>query len=81
MTIKSFLKKGGYKAYKKPKMPRLTKAPKQTILDFAIQHADWTIKDWCRVIWSDECKVTRYQTDLHSKSWRKATANLQGKNV
>jgi len=26
-------------------------------LDWAIKHKDWTIKDWKKAIWSDECSV------------------------
>ena len=40
-------------------------------MDFAIQHKDWTIEDWKKVIWSDETKINRLGSDGRKWVWKK----------
>jgi hypothetical protein len=42
----------------KRKKPLLTKKHRRERLDFVIKHKDWTLKDWKKVVWSDETKST-----------------------
>ena len=41
----------------------LTSRQRRNRLDFAIAHQDWTLDDWERVIWSDETKINRFQSE------------------
>ena len=41
----------------KKKRPRLTPHHRKEWLNFPIRHQHWTLKDWKKVIWSDENKI------------------------
>ncbi len=32
-------------------------------MDFVTHHKDWTIVDWCKVVWSDETKINLLGSD------------------
>ena len=36
---------------------RLSEIAKQCCLQWALEHAHWTVEDWENVIWTDECAV------------------------
>ena len=71
-TIRRALKQSGYKASLKKKKPLLTARQKKQRLDFARTHAEWTVEDWKRVIFSDETKVNRISSDGAQWCWSKA---------
>ena len=48
----------------------LTSRHRRNRLDFAIAHQDWTLDDWKRVIWSDETKINRFQSDGRQWIWK-----------
>ena len=55
MTVHNYLtKKLGAKAFKRPKIPKLTKEHVQKRLNFCRERLNWTVDDWKKVIWSDE---------------------------
>ena len=62
-TIHRVLKEGGLYAAPKTKKPLLSKKHRQSRLDFANCHKDWTIADWQQIIWSDETKINRFGSD------------------
>ena len=62
-TIHRGLKKQGMKAIKKPKKPYLRPHHKRMRMEFAKKYKDWTVKDWKRVIWSDETKINCLGSD------------------
>ena len=66
-AVRRGLKKGGLKAKKKQKKPKLTKKHMQNRLDFAIKHKDYTVEDWMKYIFSDESKINRFGSD--SMDW------------
>ena len=45
-----------------PKKPLLTPAHRQQRLQWAHDHANWTVDDWKRVVFSDECQVQLIQS-------------------
>ena len=57
------LKKFGMKAVMKKKKPLIEKRHKKDRLNWAIEHKDWTVDDWRRVIWSDETKINKLGSD------------------
>jgi transposase len=69
-TIRRALKEGGLHAAPKTKKPLLSKKHRQSRLDFANRHKDWTIADWRRVIWSDETKINRFGSDGRTWCWK-----------
>ncbi|KAI0998348.1 hypothetical protein K3495_g9848 [Podosphaera aphanis] len=70
-TVQWALKKAGLKAVLKKKKPKLTAKQTKDRLDFATAHKYWTIDDWKRVVWSDETKINRLQSDERSWTWQK----------
>jgi len=55
-------RKLGFRAYKRPKLPRLTKLQKNKRLAFAKKYAKLTPKDWENWIFSDECPLYLFPT-------------------
>jgi hypothetical protein len=62
-TVRRALGEEGYKAIVAKKKPRLTKKHITNRLLWAQKHAEWTVDDWKRVIWSDETKINRVGSD------------------
>lgn len=80
-TARRALHNIGYiSAVKKPK-PALSNKNVAARLKFARQHKDWTVEDWKRVIWSDESKFNRYQSDGKQYYWRRQRETIQRHHV
>ena len=39
-------------------------------LVFVICHKDWTVKDWCKVMWLDETKINHLGSDGQEWCWK-----------
>ncbi|KAI0998392.1 hypothetical protein K3495_g9801 [Podosphaera aphanis] len=76
-TVRQALREQGLKAIKKKKKPKLSKAHQKARLNWALCHENWTKEDWKRVIWSDETKIHRLNSDGIKYSWVKGSKNLQ----
>lgn len=63
------------------KKPALSKKNVQARLKFAKKHRDWTIDDWKKVIWSDESKFNRYQSDGKQYCWKRPGESLQRRHI
>ncbi|KAG1167521.1 hypothetical protein G6F70_009398 [Rhizopus microsporus] len=50
-------------------------------LQFAKRYQHWTIEDWRRVIWSDETKINRFNSDGRAWAWVRDGSSLQPKQV
>ncbi|KAI0998180.1 hypothetical protein K3495_g10010 [Podosphaera aphanis] len=61
-TVRQALREQGLKAIKKKK-PKLSKAHQKARLNRALCHENWTKEDWKMVIWSDETKINRLNSD------------------
>lgn len=57
MTIWRILRSAGLKKTKPTRKPGLTAEMKRVRLKWCLDHKDWTLDDWKRVIWSDETSV------------------------
>ena len=55
----------------KKKKPLLTVNHRRQRLDFARRYKEWTVEDWKRVIWSDETKINRFQSDGLRWAWKR----------
>ncbi|KAG0755859.1 hypothetical protein G6F22_020473 [Rhizopus arrhizus] len=62
-TVRKSLRRSGLTSFLKPQKPLLSEVNRRKRLDWALDHVDWTIEDWKRVIWSDETKVNRFGSD------------------
>jgi transposase len=56
-TTRRLLKEAGLQKHIAAKKPFLTAKHIADRLQWALDHKDWTIEDWMRVIWSDESKI------------------------
>jgi transposase len=72
-TISRALRATGMKAVVKKKKPLLTQRHRKLRLEFARKYASYTPADWKRVIWSDETKINRFQSDGRRWSWSKSS--------
>lgn len=68
-TVRLALREQGLRAIKRVKKPMLSKAHKRARLHWALEHESWTIEDWKRVIWSDETKINRLNSDGIKYAW------------
>ncbi|KAI1004026.1 hypothetical protein K3495_g4183 [Podosphaera aphanis] len=68
-TVELTLRKQGLRAIKRVKKPMLSKAHKRARLHWALEPESWTIEDWKRVIWSDETKINRLNSDGIKYAW------------
>jgi len=80
-TIRRVLKKKGLKSAEKKKKPLLSKKNIKERLDFARAHQYWTADDWERVIFSDETKVNRFNSDGRAWCWSRDPSALNDMTV
>lgn len=80
-TIKRALRGSGLGAIEKPKKPMLSKKNVKKRLEWCKKHRDWTIDDWKRVVWSDETKINRFNSDGRVWAWIRDGENLQPRHV
>lgn len=69
-TVRNTLKKNNFRSVVKQKRPLLKKIHCETCLKFAQYHANWTVEDWKRVLWSDETKINRIGSDGRVYTWK-----------
>lgn len=70
-TVARALKRKGLKSAEKKKKPLLSPKNIKSRLDFARSHQFWTSDDWERVIFSDETKINRFNSDGRTWFWSK----------
>jgi transposase len=69
-TVRRVLRKNGMYSTKKIKKPMLSRRHRNARMEFAIRHKDWTVKDWCKVVWSDETKINHLGSDGREWCWK-----------
>jgi uncharacterized protein (DUF2267 family) len=68
-TVRRALRGAGLGAIEKPKKPLLSVKNVRKRLEWCKAHLDWTIDDWKRVVWSDETKINRFNSDGRVWAW------------
>lgn len=58
-TVRRILKSSNIQKWRAAKRPALTAAGAAKHLAWARAHQNWTVEDWKRVVWSDECSVEK----------------------
>jgi hypothetical protein len=71
-TVYRVLIAEGYSVCKRTIKPGLTAENMKARLVFCLEHKDWTLEDWKRVIWSDETSVQMGGVRGRRRVWRKA---------
>ena len=65
-AIRNALRNAGFKRYVARRKPPISEVNRVKRLAFAIEHLNWSIEDWSRILWSDETWVTGGR---HTKTW------------
>lgn len=80
-TISRSLKNRGVMSGEKKKKPLLSQKNIKERLQFAKAHQDWTEDDWNRVIFSDETKINRFNSDGRTWFWSRDPSALTKQSV
>ncbi len=80
-TIAKMLKKKGLKSAEKKKKPLLSQKNIKARFEFAKTHQYWTSDDWDRVIFSDETKINRFNSDGRTWYWSRDPSVLNDHSV
>jgi transposase len=70
-TVRNALKENDFRSVVKKKRPLLKAAHRIARLKYARYHANWTVEDWKRVLWTDETKINRIGSDGRVYTWKK----------
>ena len=70
-TVRNELKEAGFRSATMKKVPMLKWSHCQHCLKFAQYHKNWTLKDWKRVLWTDETKVNKIGSDGKVYLWKR----------
>jgi transposase len=80
-TVRRALREQGMGAVEKTKKPMLTRKQIKNRLTFAKAHQFWTKDDWRRVVYTDESKINRFNSDGRLWAWIRDSAELQPRQV
>jgi transposase len=80
-TVRRALQEAGMIAAEKKKKPKLAQANIKARLNFARKYKNWTIADWKRVIWSDETKINRFNSDGRAWYWKRDGESEQPQHI
>lgn len=80
-TVRRALRKIGLVSAIKQKKPALSNKNVKSRLQFCKDYGKWTTDDWKRVIWSDETKINRFQSDGKEYYWHRPHEKLQRHQV
>jgi transposase len=80
-TLSRALHLAGMKAGDKKKKHALSQKNIKSRLSFAKYYSNWTVEDWKTVIFSDETKINRFNSDGRTWTWYRDGESLQPRNV
>lgn len=80
-TVARSLNRSGLRSGEKKKKPALSEKNRKLRLEFAKSHRDWTFDDWSRVIFSDESKINRFNSDGRSWCWYRDVEAIEPRTV
>lgn len=80
-TVRNALREAGLGATEKVSKPALTAKNVKDRLAFAETHKYWTVSDWERVVFSDETRVNRFNSDGRTWCWIRDKKNLPNHTV
>ena len=80
-TVARALNNQGLRAGEKKKKPGLSQKNIKARLEWAKVHKDWTVEDWNRVIFSDESKINRFNSDGRSWCWCRDVNQIEDRTV
>lgn len=80
-TIRRVLKEKGLGAIEKKPKPSLSVTNAKKRLAWCKAYRNWTVDDWKRVVWSDETKINRFNSDGRVWSWIRDGETIKPRHV
>ena len=80
-TIRRTLKAAGLGSLEREKRPHISHANAKKRLSWCHAHRDWTSSDWKLVIFTDETKINRFNSDGRQWAWIRNNEPLKPKHV
>lgn len=80
-TVTRALHRIGLVSSVKQKKPALSEKNTKARMEFCKRYGKWTLDDWKRVIWSDESKFNRFQSDGKEYYWHRPNDRIQKHHV
>ena len=80
-TVARALNNQGLRAGEKKKKPGLSQKNIKARLEWAKERKHWTVEDWNRVIFSDESKINRFNSDGRSWCWFRDVNQLEDRTI
>ena len=80
-TVSRALRRWGLSSVKRKKMHAISSRNKKIRFKWAKDHRHWTSYDWNRVVWSDESKIRRFNSDGLRWSWTRAPGVLNERSI
>lgn len=80
-TVRRALRSSGLGAIEKSKKPAIEPKNARKRLAWCKKYRDWTVDDWKRVVWSDETKINRFNSDGRIWTWIRDGETLQPKHI
>jgi transposase len=80
-SVRNILHELGIHVRHATRRPMLTAAHKRARYEFALAHANWTIEQWKRVVFSDESVITSLPLDSRHLVWTKDSDALDPKLI
>ena len=80
-TVRRALHEQGLGAIEKVEKPKLTTLQKRKRLQWAKKYKHYTVADWRRVVWSDETKINRFNSDGRVWSWIRDGQALEERHI
>ena len=75
-TLRNALREQGLYSFTKVKMHALSRKNIKDRLCFAQMHKDWTMKDWEQVVFNDETKICRFNSNGRICCWIEDKENI-----
>ncbi len=80
-TVARALNNQGLRAGEKKKKPGLSQKNIKARFEWAKERRNWTVEDWNRVIFSDESKINRFNSDGRSWCWFRDVNQTEDRTV
>jgi transposase len=80
-TVRRAFKIAGLGSLEKKKKPMLSQKNVRKRLAWCKAHVHWTLDDWKRVIWSDETKINRFNSDGRTWAWIRDGETVKSRHV
>jgi transposase len=80
-TVRRAFLEAGLGSFEKEKRPAISAKNAKKRLQFAKKYRDWTVHDWRHVVFSDETKINRFNSDGRVWGWKRHGQSRQKKDV